>query len=144
MKIPENAQDRRRAALLQAIDRGDLVLRPHLMWDFVRHGGEVVLSLRWATEDGTRRPVVDEVFRFGGHYFAESARGASGPFTRLDDALVALTGEAAIPVTPRLVEIESTEWSAEEIQRRIRMAEPVAAVRVNGTLWPPADERGQA
>ena len=82
----------------------------------------------------------DEVFRFGGHYFAESARGRSGPYARLEDALVALTGEAAIPVTPGLVAIESTEWSAEEIQRRIRLSEPTAGVRVNGTLRPPAGE----
>ena len=140
MRIPEKARDRRSAALLQAIDSGELTLYPVVMWDFVFHGGTPVLSLRWASDDSLGRPVVDEVLRFGGCYFAHSARGRSGPFATLDDAVVGLTGEAAIPVPPGLLEIESTEWSAEEIHGRIRLTDPVTGVRVNGALWPPAQQ----
>ena len=39
MKIEEQDQERRRAALLLAIDQGDLVLRPQLLWDFVLGDG---------------------------------------------------------------------------------------------------------
>ena len=126
-----------RAVVVRALESGELVVDDDLLFGTVFWEVEGVFRLEWDSGSPGAGAGVEQVVRVGDLYLSRPEDWEVGVFDTLEEAVQALTGEEGICVTTATVSIDCTEWSDEEIIRRIVvLGEAPDRLRINGRVWP--------
>jgi hypothetical protein len=102
-----------------------------VLGELAQQVGDCVFSLDWDSGGPGAGAGTENVYRIAGKYlYLSNTYGWTGPFETLDDAY------GSIFVSAATQSIHCSEWSEEEIIRRIQLYGGPAVLYINGTAWP--------